>query len=144
MMKEFAGPLATIIAAMAAVAITVYFSRQSVAISKEQLRQARFDRRLEVYLSAADFYDQLIKWEGSEEQQKARHRFFVALHASYFLFDGDGTIETVLSTSTIHRSLSSDTRSTSVRCERVRNSPCSSLTKPKTIFSGIFLRSWRC
>lgn len=96
-MKEFAGPLATIIASIAAVAITIYFSRQGLAISKEQLRQARFDRRLEVYLSAVDFYNQLIKWDGSDEQQKARSRFFVALHASYFLFDSDATIETALS-----------------------------------------------
>jgi hypothetical protein len=95
-LKDFAGPLATIVAAVAAVCITAYFSRQNVAISKEQIRQSRFDRRLEVYLSAIEFYNDLIGWKGTEEQQKARHRFFIALHASYFLFDGDVAIETIL------------------------------------------------
>jgi hypothetical protein len=94
--RDFAGPSATIFAAVAAVGITAYFARQTLAVSKEQIRQSRFDRRLEVYLSAAAFYKQLIGWTGTEDQQKAQDRFLVAHHASFFLFDGDATIEAIL------------------------------------------------
>lgn len=96
LIKTLAGPLATIIASGAAVWITAHFARQNVAISKEQLRQARFDRRLEVYLSATAFFAELIRWENTEEQRAARSRFFVALGAAHFLFDGDVTIGKIL------------------------------------------------
>jgi hypothetical protein len=101
--KDFAGPIATIIAALAALSVTAYFAWHQKKIAKEQadiaeekLRLDLYDRRFEIFSSIFDFHTAVILWEGSPEQQKARQRFFRAYQSSGFLFKKESGIEDLL------------------------------------------------
>jgi hypothetical protein len=103
LIKDFAGPVATIIAAFAAVSVTGYFAWQQrkiaveqARVAKEKLRYDLFDRRLEIFSSIFAFYDAMISWQGSLEQIAARNRFFRAYQESGFLFNKESGIEDLL------------------------------------------------
>jgi hypothetical protein len=74
-LKELAGPAATIIAAFAALYVTAYFGRhqkriaeERARVAKEKLRYDLFDRRLEIFSSVFAFYHAMISWEDAPEQ----------------------------------------------------------------------------
>jgi hypothetical protein len=97
------GPIATILAAIAAVSVTGYFAWHQRAIAREQARIARekvrldlYDRRFEIFTSIFDFYDAMISWKGTPEQKEARDRFFRAYQESGFLFTKESGIEALL------------------------------------------------
>jgi hypothetical protein len=101
--QRLTGPVATIIAAFAAVSVTWYPARHQKRIAEEQAHIAReklrhdlYDRRFEIFSSIFDFHTAVILWEGSPEQQKARQRFFRAYQASGFLFKKESGIEDLL------------------------------------------------
>jgi hypothetical protein len=101
--KDFAGPIATIVAALVALSVTAYFAwhqkkiaKEQADIAKEKLRLDLYDRRFEIFSSIFDFHTAVILWEGSPEQQKARQRFFRAYQASGFLFKKESGIEDLL------------------------------------------------
>lgn len=94
--KSFAGPFATITASVVAGSIAIYFaahqkniSFQQKEIAKEKLRLDLFDRRYKVYESIFDYYNALVGWTGTEEQEAANKRFFRAYQESKFLFGKD-------------------------------------------------------
>jgi hypothetical protein len=98
-------PIATTVAALAAVGVTGYFAWHQRAIAREQARIAReklrldlYDRRFEIFISIFDFYDAMISWKGTPEQQEARTKFFRAYQESGFLFTKESGIETLLKT----------------------------------------------
>src|ERR1700730_17460833 len=89
--KDFAGPVATIIAALAAVGVTAYFAwhqkriaEEQASIAREKLRHDLFERRWDVFDSIFDFYEAMISWKGTPEQIAARTRFFRAYQNSHF------------------------------------------------------------
>jgi hypothetical protein len=101
--KDFSAPIATIIAAIGAVCVTAYFAWHQKNIAKEQADIARnklcldlYDRRFEIFSSIFDFYDAMISWKGTPEQQEARKRFFRAYQESCFLFTKESGIEALL------------------------------------------------
>jgi hypothetical protein len=101
--KDFAGPIATIIAALAAVGVTAYFAwhqkriaEAQASISKEKLRHDLFERRWAVFDSIFDFYEAMISWKGTPEQIAARTRFFRAYQNSHFLFSPESGVERLL------------------------------------------------
>jgi hypothetical protein len=84
--KDFAGPMATVLGAIAAVFVTTYFAWHQKKLAQEKLRLDLFDRRMLVFISIFDYYAALIAWDGSDEQVAARARFFRASHEAKFLF----------------------------------------------------------
>lgn len=95
-LKDFAGPVATIVAAVAAVRVTAHFAREQARLASEKLRYDLFDRRLSIFNSIFDFYDAMISWKGTPEQIGARDRFFRAYQESGFLFEKELGIEALL------------------------------------------------
>jgi hypothetical protein len=95
-LKDFAGPVATIIAALAAVYVTAHFARKQAWLAREKLRYDLFDRRLQIFSSIFDFYNAMIAWSGTPEQIAARERFFRAYQESRFLFKRESGIEALL------------------------------------------------
>jgi hypothetical protein len=91
--KDFAGPVATIIAASAAVFVTWHFAREQAWLAREKLRFDLFDRRLQIFSSIFDFYNAMIAWRGTPEQVASRERFFRAYQESRFLFKSESGIE---------------------------------------------------
>jgi hypothetical protein len=98
--KDFVGPIATIIAAVAAVSVTAYFAwhQKKIAedqahIARDKLRHDLYDRRFEIFSSIFDFYDAMISWKGTPEQNEARQRFFRA-----YLFTKESGIQALLKT----------------------------------------------
>jgi hypothetical protein len=103
MFENFAGPIATVIAAFAAVSVTAYFAwhqkeiaRAQAHIAREKLRYDLFDRRIAIYSSIFDFCEAMISWNGTPEQIAARTKFFRAYQESKFLFKKDSGIENLL------------------------------------------------
>ena len=94
--KDFAGPIATILAAGAAVYFTQHFAREQAWLAREKLRYDLFDRRLKIYESIFDFYRAMIGWTGTTEEIAARERFFAAYQESAFLFAKESGIEALL------------------------------------------------
>jgi hypothetical protein len=101
--KEIGGPIATIIAAFAAVSVTAYFARhqrriaaEQAHVAKEKLRYDLFDRRLEIFSSIFAMYHAIIGWEGTPEQIAAKEKFFKAYQESGFLFKEQSGIQTLL------------------------------------------------
>jgi hypothetical protein len=101
--KDFAGPIATIMAAFAAVSVTAFFAWQQKKISGEQARVAKeklrydlFERRMAIFSSLFPFYDAMLSWQGTPEQVAARNRFFRAYQESGFLFGKESGIEDLL------------------------------------------------
>jgi hypothetical protein len=90
---DFAGPIATIVAAVAAISVTAYFARHQKNIAsnqaflaREKLRFDLFEKRYEIFDSIFDFYNAMALWGGTPEQITARTRFFRSYQASPFLF----------------------------------------------------------
>ena len=94
--KGFAGPVATIAAALAAVGVTRFFGWRQVLLASEKLRYDLFDRRLAVFESVFPFYEALISWKGTPEQLEAQTRFFKAYQVSQFLFGTETGVEDLL------------------------------------------------
>jgi prophage DNA circulation protein len=94
--QDFAAPIATIIAAAAAVYVTQHFAKEQARLASERLRYDLFDRRLKVFESIFEFYKAMIGWTGTPEQIAARDRFFAAYQESAFLFDKQSGIEALL------------------------------------------------
>jgi len=96
-------PIATSFAAIVVVCVTGYFAwhqreiaREQARIAKEKLRLDLYDRRFEIFTSIFDFYDAMIAWNGTPEQQNVRKRFFRAYQESCFLFTKESGIEALL------------------------------------------------
>lgn len=103
--KDFSAPVATIIAAIAALSVTAYFAWHQKKIANEQADIARnklrldlYDRRFEIFSSIFAFYEAMISWTGTPQQQEARDRFFRAYQESGFLFTKESGIEALLKT----------------------------------------------
>jgi len=94
--KDFAGPFATVVAAMVALCVTAYFAYHQKRIAEEKLRLDLFDKRFAVFKSIFDYYDVMISWKGTPEQIAAKTRFFHAYHESKFLFSSASGIEPLL------------------------------------------------
>jgi hypothetical protein len=94
--KDFAAPVATIVAALSAVVVTAYFAARQAWIAEEKLRHDLFDRRLQIFTSIFDFYNAMTSWEGTQEQIVVRERFFRASQEACFLFKPESGIETLL------------------------------------------------
>ena len=95
-LKDFAGPVATVIAAIAALSVTAYFAWHQKKIAEQKLRYDLFDRRFAIFNSIFDFYEAMISWQGTPEQLLARTRFFRAYQESGFLFKKESGIESLL------------------------------------------------
>jgi hypothetical protein len=95
-LKDFAGPVAATIAAVAAVRVTAHFAGEQARLASEKLRYDLFDRRLSIFNSIFDFYNAMITWQGTLEQIAARDRFFRAYQESGFLFEKESGIEALL------------------------------------------------
>jgi hypothetical protein len=89
-------PIATILAAVAAVSVTGYFAWHQKNIAREKLRLDLYDRRFRIFTSIFDFYEVMISWEGTPQQKEARDRFFRAYQESGFLFTKESGIEALL------------------------------------------------
>jgi hypothetical protein len=96
-------PIATILAALVVVSVTGYFgwhqreiAGEQARIEHEKLRLDLYDRRFEIFTSIFDFYNAIISWKGTLEQQDARQRFFRAYQESGFLFTKESDIEALL------------------------------------------------
>ncbi len=103
--KDFAGPIATIIAAVAAVSVTAYFAwhqkkiaQQQADIARHKLRHDLYNRR--IFSSIFDLYNAMTSWQETPtpEQQAARQRFFRAYQESGFLFTKESGIPDLLKT----------------------------------------------
>lgn len=66
------------------------------ALAREKLRLDLYDRRFEIFTSIFDFYDAMISWKGTPEQEEARKKFFRAYQESGFLFTKESGIEALL------------------------------------------------
>jgi hypothetical protein len=95
-LKDFAGPVATIVASPSAVYVTAHFAQRQAWLAKEKLRYDLFDRRLNIFISIFDFYHAMISWSGSPEQIAARERFFRAYQEAHFLFKKESGIVPLL------------------------------------------------
>jgi hypothetical protein len=61
-------------------------AKEQACIAREKLRLDLYDRRFEIFSSIFDFYNAMISWTGTLEQEEARARFFRAYQESGFLF----------------------------------------------------------
>jgi hypothetical protein len=95
-LKDFAGPVATIFAAIAALSVTGYFAWHQKKIAEQKLRFDLFERRFAIFDSIFDFYNALIAWKGTEADGIARQRFFRAYQEARFLFSRESQIETLM------------------------------------------------
>ena len=96
-------PIATILASLVVVGVTGYFgwhqreiAREQARIAHEKLRLDLYDRRFEIFTSIFPFYDAMISWKGTPEQQEARRKFFWAYQESGFLFSVESGIAALL------------------------------------------------
>jgi hypothetical protein len=110
--KDFAGPVATLVASVVAVFVTrrlglrqVEIAQQQAKIAQQQadlagekLRHDLYNRRFEIFTSFFDFYNAMNAWNEAPtpEQQAARERFFRASEESVFLFPKDSGIPDLL------------------------------------------------
>jgi hypothetical protein len=95
-LKDFAAPVATMIAALAVVYVTAHFNKEQTRLAREKLRHDLFERRWKIFSSIFDFYYAIISWKGTTEQLEVRDRFFRAYQESRFLFSRESGIEDVL------------------------------------------------
>jgi hypothetical protein len=80
--KDFAGPIATIIAAVAAVSVTAYFACYQKRIAREQLRQNLYDRSFAIYMA---FHELLVAVTSSFSVNVELHKANAARAQSPFL-----------------------------------------------------------
>jgi hypothetical protein len=95
-LKDFAGPVAAIVASGAAVFVTYRLGKEQARLAREKLRLDLYDRRWKVFKSIFDFYYVMIAWEGTDEQKAVRDQFFMAYQESAFLFDPADGVEQIL------------------------------------------------
>jgi hypothetical protein len=104
-LKDFAGPVATIIAAATAVFVTwrlglrqAKIAEAQADLAREQLRHDLYNRRFEIFSSIFDYYNAMISWKDppTPKQQAARQRFFRASEESVFLFTKESGIPDLL------------------------------------------------
>ncbi|MEJ0027662.1 MAG: hypothetical protein WDN01_16680 [Rhizomicrobium sp.] len=95
-LKDFAGPVATVIAALSALSVTAYFAWHQKTIAEQKLRFDLFGRRLAIFDSIFDYWDAMVSWKGTPEQEAAKRRFFHAYQESKFLFSNKSEIESLL------------------------------------------------
>jgi hypothetical protein len=94
--KDFAGPVAAIIAGSAAVVITYRLGKEQARLGREKLRLDLYDRRWKIFRGIFDFYYVMIDWRGTNEQKAVRDQFFMAYQESAFLFNPADGIEQIL------------------------------------------------
>jgi hypothetical protein len=92
--KDFAGPIATIIAALTALRVTWYFSsrQQKIAqeqadIAREKLRHDLYDRRYRVFDAARRLLAQITSQRIASDEDL--RRFVIDTGDAVFLFDDD-------------------------------------------------------
>ncbi|MCI0465618.1 MAG: hypothetical protein L0Y57_01200 [Beijerinckiaceae bacterium] len=93
-LKDFAGPIATAVAALAAVWVTAYFARHQKKIAEEQAHIAReklrhdlYDRRYRVFDAARTLLVQIARERISSDE--ALRAFVIGTGDAVFLFDDD-------------------------------------------------------
>jgi len=92
--KDFAGPIATIIAAFAAVSVTAYFAwhqkkvaKEQADIAREELRHDLYERRYRVFDAARKLLCEIaVRRTASEDALRA---FVIGTGDAVFLFDDD-------------------------------------------------------
>lgn len=92
--KDFAGPTATIIAAIAAVSVTVYFAwhqkkiaKEQADIAREKLRLDLFEKRFRVFDAARKLLCEVaVHRRASDDNLRA---FVIGTAEAVFLFDDD-------------------------------------------------------
>ena len=91
--KDFAGPFATIVAALSAVAVTAYFSsqqaetaRRQAKTGKDQLRLNLFDKRYAVYKDIEHHLGILLTTPDKPEANLSAAMLFVAFGEAEFFF----------------------------------------------------------
>lgn len=104
-LRDFAGPFATIVAAIAAVCVTWRLGQRQATVAQQQadlagekLRHDLYNRRFEIFTSIFDFWNAMVSWKETPtpEQQAARQRFFSASEESAFLFTRESGIPELL------------------------------------------------
>ena len=90
-LHDFAAPVATILAAFAAVSVTGYFAWRQAFLAREKLRLDLYNRRFETFSSLFDFYNAMIYWKGTPEQTAARTKFFRACQECGFCLSRSST-----------------------------------------------------
>jgi hypothetical protein len=111
--KEFAGPLATIIAAIAAVIVTIFFNSRQVAIANSQreialdnLKHSVFEQRYKIYTSAKSLIEYVMHQHDLQRTDSAKirelrvildeARFWFGAEVRTFLAELDRTAEDLL------------------------------------------------
>jgi hypothetical protein len=85
--KDFAGPIATIIAAIAAVFVTGYFAKRQADIAREKLRHDLFEKRYRVFDAARKLLCEVaVHRSVSDDDLRA---FVVSIGDAMFLFNDD-------------------------------------------------------
>ena len=77
------------IAALATTIVAGYvarISRQQWLTNREKLRLDLYDRRFKIYVRVLEFYNAVILWDGSDEQQGLKAPYTQAFRESRFLF----------------------------------------------------------
>jgi hypothetical protein len=77
------------IAALATTIVAGYvarISRPQWLTNREKLRLDLYDRRFKIYVRVLDFYNAVILWDGSDEQQVLKAPYTQAFRESRFLF----------------------------------------------------------
>jgi len=96
--KDFAGPFATIVAAIAAVIVTTYFNRQQTKIAQEQANIAnqklrhdiferQYERRYRIYCATRNLLARICR-DGNVSDEDLR-TYIRGTNDSVFLFDDD-------------------------------------------------------
>jgi hypothetical protein len=85
--KDFAGPVATIAAAIGAVSVTGYFARLQWKTAEDRLRLDLFEKRLKVYLATTSLLNK-ITMHGSTIPDDLQE-FYRRIEGAEFLFDDD-------------------------------------------------------
>jgi hypothetical protein len=93
-LKDFAGPVSTLIAAIAAVCVTIHFNRKQTEIAatqrdiaEDKLRDDVFGRRYEIYKAAKDLIEYVMHIRSSEKCDPTVVRgFYLKLDEAQFFF----------------------------------------------------------
>lgn len=96
-LKDFAGPAATLCAAITAAAITLYFAaiqtriaRAQAAIALDKLKHDLFEKRYAIYLAAKQLIEYVIMQHDIDKVDSAKVRsLYIKLDEARFFFDAD-------------------------------------------------------
>jgi hypothetical protein len=123
-LKDFAGPVATIIAAVVAVFVTARLGNGQQRIAQQQAETAKrqaetaharlkldlYDKRFNIYATTLDLYEADMKKELADIEA-AEFPFVQAFRESLFLFDGkDGIYDTLNAIKDAHSAISAHER----------------------------------